>query len=1010
MTEVILELAKLIGYVALFLGLCVLALIPLSVYRKASFALMKRNFFAYFSNPTGYLFLCIFVCLSSIGAFVAPNDFFNANLANLDQLNGILPVIMLFFIPAITMSIWAEEKRQGTDELLLTIPAGDFDIVIGKYLAAVSIFTVSLLFSQLTNYAVLNALTLGDLDTGLFLSTYFGYWMIGLAMLALGMVASFLTSNLTIGFILGAVFNMPLVAIMAAEAVIADSDWAQAISYWSFSQQFGDFGRGVISSSSVTFFTMIVVVGIYLSMVLIGRRHWLGGRDGSSLLGHYLIRVISLVVLTVGLNLLFARNDVIRMDMTDENVSSLSRDTRTLLDGLELERPIYIEAFISASLPEAYTKTKFDLITLLNEFQAIGGGDVVVTIYDGLEAFSDEAARAEEQYGITAETVLTRSRGAFKQQDVFLGAAFTCGLEKVVVPFFDQGIPVEYEMVRSICTVAQEERQKIGVVKTDAELFGGFQMMGMQPRNIPKQLIIEELEKQYDVVEVDPNSPIVESYDALLAVQPSTLTPPQLDNLIDAIKNGTPTAIFEDPMPVALASAVGTSQPKRPQGGGMFGQGQPPAPKGDIQQLWSLLGITMEGEEQDFSGGRDVHIVWQDYNPYPKVRGFSEITRQWVFVGPDAPGAENPLNPDEPITSGLQQLLFLFPGAIKKDQGGEGLKFTSLVTTGDQTGKIKFADLMASQSNPAHQRFAEGPLLNKQFVVAARIEGELPDESGDGGDGDDQDGGDQDGDDQDGGDQDGGDQDELTGEDSAMGDGDPDDPAADDSKSEENPGAEDADNKPISVVFVADIDLLHSDFLRLRARPDGEINWQFDNVPFVLNILDQLAGDDRFIEIRKRQSRHSTLKTIELYTKQARMEADETLTEFDKEFKQSEEDAKEQMQQSIEELQAEVDRIQKSEDGKLDRKALEQARMRLSLKQLVEERRRDTRIEELRRDRDRKLKEINRNLELETFKVQNEFKAWAVLLPPIPPLIVGLAVFVYRRLREREGVAKERLK
>ena len=171
-----------------------------------------------------------------------------------------------------------------------------------------------------------------------------------------------------------------------------------------------------------------------------------------------------------------------------------------------------------------------------------------------------------------------------------------------------------------------------------------------------------------------------------------------------------------------------------------------------------------------------------------------------------------------------------------------------------------------------------------------------------------------------------------------------------------------------------------------------------------------LAGDDRFIEIRKRQSRHSTLKTIELYTKQARMEADETLTEFDKEFKQSEEDAKEQMQQSIEELQAEVDRIQKSEDGKLDRKALEQARMRLALKQLVEERRRDTRIEELRRDRDRKLKEINRNLELETFKVQNEFKAWAVLLPPIPPLIVGLAVFVYRRLREREGVAKERLK
>ena len=139
-------------------------------------AVFKRNFVAYFSNPTGYVFICVFVLLGSLAAFWPP-EFFNSNLANLDQLNRYLPYILLVFVPAITMSVWADERRQGTDELLLTIPASDWEVVFGKYLAAVGIFTVALVFSCLCNLVIL--LRWGTPDAGLFLANYLGYWFVG---------------------------------------------------------------------------------------------------------------------------------------------------------------------------------------------------------------------------------------------------------------------------------------------------------------------------------------------------------------------------------------------------------------------------------------------------------------------------------------------------------------------------------------------------------------------------------------------------------------------------------------------------------------------------------------------------------------------------------------------------------------------------------------------------------------------------------------------------------------
>ncbi|MCA9188991.1 MAG: Gldg family protein [Pirellulaceae bacterium] len=993
LTSFMLLLVKLLLIDAVLVGVLVILLVPFAMYKPAALAILKRNFLGYFSNPTGYVFIFLFVVLSSVAAFWS-QDFFNANLATLDQLNSKFPLIMLVFIPAITMSIWSEERREGTDELLLTIPASDVDIVVGKYFAAASIFTASLLFSQIASYCMLGSLAMGDLDLGLFITTYVGYWMIGMAMLAIGMAASYLTGNLTVAFILGALFNAPLVALQWADRLTAGEGTAQSMSWWSFAARFNDFGRGVVSFSSSVFFVGLIAFGVYLCVVLIGRRHWSGGRDGSSLFGHYLIRSVSLALLAIMGTLLIYNvgwMNRARYDFTSEKINSLAPDTVRLLKELKPEHPVQIEAFLSKTVPEQYVKTKVDLKNALEEFKAIAGDDVRVVVHDNLEPFTDDAARAEEQYGIEAQDLVVESRGGISQETIYLGAAVTSGLERKIIPFFDRGIPVEYELIRSVLTVTRGAKQRVGVVKTDAEMFGGFDMMRMQQRE--KQLIVSELEKQYEVEEVDLTNPIVEGkFDMLLVVQPSSLPQPQLNNLITAIRNGQPAAIFEDPFPVALGNAPGTGEARRPQGNMMFGGGQPPEPKGDIRQLWSLLGIEMVGRPQPMGGMFDADVIWQDYNPYENLVQVAQITKEWVFVGDGAPGASDPLSKEQAITSGLNQMLFLFPGAVENMGTAKGLSFEPLVTTGDSTGTISMEALRSGQMDPrllAFQRKAS----RKRYVLAARIQGTLKDD--------------------------------LTmsaagaqlATAAAMGAGQDASGETEDSKppsdSEENKDAEKSSgDKEINVVYVSDIDLLHSDFLSIRARPDDAIPWQFDNVTFVLNVVDSLVGHSDLVTIRKRQPHHSTLKLVDSKTENARKDAQNEMETYEENFKKERDDIEKDLKKRATELTNELNElVAKAQQGEeVDRRRFVELQQRIQIEEEQANKRLDAKVKSLREERDRKLRSIQRNLNSEVRRVQNVYKMMAVGLPAVPPLLIGLLVFGVRLTREREGISAERLR
>jgi hypothetical protein len=287
-------------------------------------AIVRKDLRQYLGNPTGYVFLTLFIATTAAAAFMQ-EGFFARNLADLAELNKLMPAILMFFVPAVTMGAWADERRGGTDEILLTSPVRDGEVVLGKYLGVLGMFTVSLGFS-VAHVAVLAYL--GDPDPGLMVSTYLGYWMMGALFCALGLVASMFTTNATVAFILGAlgcaglVFagSEPWAAGMLGTAILGllfalgwfvvrsgdiagaafagglgavvglafwlpsllpwlheeggDNPFVDAFESLAVDAHFASFGEGIVRLGDVIYFAGGASVLLYLCAFLLGRRHW----------------------------------------------------------------------------------------------------------------------------------------------------------------------------------------------------------------------------------------------------------------------------------------------------------------------------------------------------------------------------------------------------------------------------------------------------------------------------------------------------------------------------------------------------------------------------------------------------------------------------------------------------------------------------------------------------------------------------------------------------------------
>ncbi|MBL7032731.1 MAG: ABC transporter permease subunit [Candidatus Delongbacteria bacterium] len=232
-----------------------------------SLVIFRKEMRAYFNSPIAYIFLAVFLVLSGWFFF---STFFVINQASLRGILELIPVFFIFFIPAVTMRLVAEEKHSGTMEVLLTFPIRNREVIFGKFLAALALVSIGV---ALTGTYILTAAMLGNLDAGVTLAAYLGMILMAATYMALGLYASTITSNQIVAFILGILFIF-LFFYFDKMLVFLPNWLVGTFEYLSVDYHYRNFVRGVFDSRDLIYFGSVIFLGLAMATRKLAERRW----------------------------------------------------------------------------------------------------------------------------------------------------------------------------------------------------------------------------------------------------------------------------------------------------------------------------------------------------------------------------------------------------------------------------------------------------------------------------------------------------------------------------------------------------------------------------------------------------------------------------------------------------------------------------------------------------------------------------------------------------------------
>ncbi len=656
---------------------------------KNAFSVFKREFKSYFDSPVAYVFLTAFLALTGFLTFVVA-AFYERRQADLTPFFFWHPWVYLLLVPAATMGLWADERRNGTAELLLTLPMTAWNALVGKFLAAWTFIALAL---ALTFPVAVTAGYLGSPDWGAIVCGYLGSLLLAGAATAIGLFASSLSRSSVVGFVVSLAMVFFLLIVGFDPVTNAVAGWGvpmwivDGIASLSLLTHFEALRRGVIDLADVAYYAGVMVFFAAAAKTVVD------GRRGAS---KGVVGLVAIAVITIAVDVIFAKA-TIRCDCTADSLYTLSKGSKAVLG--KLDKDVSLKFYFSASSAEMPMGVKTyaqEVENLLKEYERASGGRLVVEKYDPTPD-SDEEEWAQ-RYGIEQQQV--NPFGA----PVYFGIVAVCGDRTEALGAMTQKTEstLEYDVTRLVTRVVWPEKPVIGVMTSLEGVLGGeMNPMMMQMGRRPPQgwAAFAELAKDYTVKSVATDvEKIDDDVKTLVLLHAKDLSDKTLYAIDQFVLRGGRLIACTDPMSFAEIRAGQSRQMM-----GMGGDG--PSTLGKLFDAWGV--------------GFDTTKITCDLSAATKLgngRGGAEEEPAFLTLKP-----EN-MDKSDILVSRLTQVMMPFAGAFTFDAAKAGaLKFTPVITTSEDNSSSTDKMSMMSGMGSSMKAVPDG----KSRVVAARLEGQF---------------------------------------------------------------------------------------------------------------------------------------------------------------------------------------------------------------------------------------------------------------------------------------------